>query len=212
VSKKERAVAVAKTIPLRIFRILVPLKAPLANRSAWSPSGTLGQAMTRDFLSLAPEIPPYPHFRTPEVRGFISTAWRDLLSDEDLDLNLKKAYAHLLPIALYCNLGTGSMDAKIASMGEKLLQRVRTWRRSSPSLEELLWATIGASYRFASPDKLGLSPWEKGKLLLGRILFSPRRSGWLDPLFIGISSEASHREDLRERFHLLKAFYGLSER
>ena len=165
--------------------------------------------MTRDFLSLAPEIPPYPHFRIPEVRGFIFTAWQDLLSDEDLDLNLKKAYAHLLSIALYCNLRGGSMDVKTASIGERLLQRVRAWRKDPPSLEELLWATIGASYRFASPDQLGLSPWEKGKLLLGQILFSPRQSGSLDPLIIGISSEASHREDLRERFHLLKAFYGL---
>jgi hypothetical protein len=100
------------------------------------------------------------------------------------------------------------MDVKAASMGERLLQRVRAWRRNPPSLEELLWATVGASYRFASPDQLGLSPWERGKLLLGH-LFSHRRSGSLDPLFIGISSEASHREDLRERFHLLKAFYGL---
>jgi hypothetical protein len=165
--------------------------------------------MTRGLLSLAPEIPPYPHFRIPEVRGFIFTAWQDLLSDEDLDPSLKKAYAHLLSIALYCNLGSGSMDAKTVSIGERLLQRVRTWRKDPPSLEELLWATIGASYRFASPDQLGLSPWEKGKLLLGQILFSPSRRGTLDPLFIGISSEASHREDLRERFHLLKAFYGL---
>jgi len=202
-------VALVKTIPLRIFRILVPAKALLAKRSVRLSLATLSQAMTRVRLSLAPEIPPYPHFRTPEVRGFIFTAWCDLLSDGDLDLSLKKAYAHLLPIALYCNLGSGPMDAKTASMGEKLLQRVRAWRRDPPSLEELLWATIGASYRFASPDRLGLSPWEKGKLILGRILFSPHRNGWLDPLFIGISSEASHREDLRERFHLLKAFYGL---
>ncbi len=165
--------------------------------------------MTRTSFSLVPEIPPYPHFRIPEVRGFILTAWYDLLSNEDLDLDLKKAYAHLLSIALYCNLGSGSLHAKIASSGEMLLQRVSTWRRNPPSLEELLWATVGASYRFASPDWLGLSPWEKGKLLLGQILFSPRRSRSLDPLFIGISSEASHREDLRERFHLLKAFYGL---
>jgi hypothetical protein len=164
--------------------------------------------MTRGLLSLAPEIPPYPHFRTPEVRAFILTAWRDLLSDEDLSPDLKKAYAHLLPIALYCNLGSGSMDAKTAASGERLLQRVRAWRRDPPSLEELLWATLGASYRFASPDQLGLSPWEKAKSLLGRI-FCPRRSQSLDALFIGISSEASHREDLRERFHLLKAFYGL---
>jgi hypothetical protein len=165
--------------------------------------------MTRDFLSLAPEIPPYPHFRTPEVRGFIFAAWRDLLSDEDLDLSLKKAYARLLSIALYCNLGSGPVDAKTFSIGERLLQRVRTWREDPPSLEELLWATIGASYRFASPGELGLSPWEKGKLFLGGIFFSSRRNRSLDPLFIGISSEASHREDLRERFHLLKVFYGL---
>jgi hypothetical protein len=165
--------------------------------------------MTRDLLFLVPEIPSYPHFRIPEVRAFILTAWRDLLSDEALDLSLKRAYAHLLPIALYCNLGSGSVDGKTISSGERLLQRVRAWRRDPPSLEELLWATIGASYRFASPDQLGLSLWEKGKLILGRTLFFPRRSGWLDPLFIGISSEASHREDLRERFHLLKAFYDL---
>jgi hypothetical protein len=208
VSSKERVVAAAKIIALRIFRILFPVKALLAKRSARPFSFTLSQAMTRSFLSLTPEIPPYPHFRIPEVRGFILTAWRDLLSDEDLDLNLKEAYAHLLPIALYCNLGGGSMDAKTASMGEKLLQRVRAWRRNPPSLEELLWATVGASYRFASPDQLGLSPWERGRLLLGH-LFSPHRRASLDPLFIGISSEASHREDLRERFHLLKAFYGL---
>ncbi len=158
---------------------------------------------------MAPEIPPYPHFRTPEVRAFILTAWRDLLSDEGLSPNLKKAYAHLLPIALYCNLGSGSMDAKTAASGERLLQRVRAWRKDPPSLEELLWATVGASYRFASPDQLGLSLWERGKFLVGRIFFPSRRSVALDPLFIGIASEASHREDLRERFHLLKAFYGL---
>ncbi len=202
-------IAATKIIPLRIFRILAPVKALLAKRSARFSSVTLSQAMTRDLLSLAPEIPPYPHFRIPEVRGFIFTAWQDFLSDEDLDLSLKKAYAYLLLIALRCNLGGGSMDTKTASMGEKLLQRVRAWRSRPPSLEELLWATIGASYRFASPERLGLSPLERSKLFLGRILFSSRRSRSLDPLFIGISSEASHREDLRERFHLLKAFYDL---
>jgi hypothetical protein len=165
--------------------------------------------MTRGLLSLVPEIPPYPHFRIPEVRAFILTAWRDLLSDEGLDPDLKRAYARLLPIALYCNLGGGFVDAKTAASGERLLQRVRAWRKAPPSLEELLWATVGASYRFASPDQLGLSLWERGMSLLGRIFSPPRRRGSLDALFIGIASEASHREDLRERFHLLKAFYGL---